>query len=173
MNTKYTAMDIANYIVWYVNKDAENPLCGLTPLKLQKILYYIASTYFKETHTRLFNEDIQKWQYGPVVKEVYHEFKGFGFHHISKPKASLIICDSGAFSISRKEYDPSELNGDDQFACIADTVINAYAPWKAFDLVERTHAESAWKDFESEIMKGVELTYSDSELLAAKRTVDL
>lgn len=172
MNTKYTAMDVANYIVWYVNKDAENPLCGLTPLKLQKILYYIASTYFKETGTRLFGEDIQKWQYGPVVKEVYHEFKGFGFHHISKPKASLTMGDGSTFKISRKEYDPSELSSNEGFADIADKVISTYAPWKAFDLVERTHAEDAWKDFESEIMRGVELTYSDAELVSAKSIED-
>lgn len=168
MNNKYTAMDIANYIVWYVNEDAENPLSDLTHLKLQKILYYIASTYFKETHTRLFSEDIQKWQYGPVVKEVYHEFKGFGFHHISKPKASLIIGDSGTFSVSRKEYDPSELRGNQQFTNIADAVISAYAPWKAFDLVKHTHEEDAWRNYEPEIMRGVELTYSDDELLSAK-----
>ncbi|WOE32747.1 MULTISPECIES: Panacea domain-containing protein [unclassified Acinetobacter] len=167
-NKKYTAMDIANYIVWYVNRNAENPLCELTPLKLQKILYYIASTYFKKTGTRLFSEHIQKWQYGPVVKEVYHEFKGFGFHHISKPKASLTICDSGTFSISRKEYDPLELSGDNEFTNIANKIISTYAPWKAFDLVELTHTEEAWKDFESDIMKGIELTYSDNELLSAK-----
>ena len=55
---------------------------------------------------------------------------------------------------------------------VAENVINKYMPWKAFDLVERTHAEGSWKDFESDIMKGIELTYSDVELESAKSIND-
>ncbi|WP_180163562.1 Panacea domain-containing protein [Acinetobacter sp. YH12069] len=170
MNNKYTAMEIANYIVWYANNDQNNlSKYSLTPLKLQKILYYIAAEYFKKFEKRLFNEDFQKWQYGPVVKEVYHEFKSSGFHHIAKPKAILEMCETG---FSRKDFVADTLTKDIEFITTAEPVIKSYLPWKAFDLVERTHDEDAWKAFEPDIMNGIELTYSDSELKLAKSISD-
>lgn len=168
MTDKYSAMDIANYIVWYVNRDNANLPKDLTPLKLQKILYYVATAYFQKTKERLFEEDIQKWQYGPVVKEVYHQFKSFGFHHIAKPKSTMIRDDRNPLSFTRQEYNHLEISGNTDFLQVAEVVIKNYAPWKAFDLVERTHKENAWKDCESKIMKGMDLVYSDSELSNAK-----
>lgn len=168
MNKKYTAMDVANYIVWLVNKDQDSPLGGLTPLKLQKILYYVSTEYFKKFHNRLFCEEFQKWQYGPVVKDVYHEFKSFGLHHIGKPKATLEQNQGSDLSFTRKEFDPKLLVEDEDFVNVVDPVVKKFIKWKAFDLVERTHEEDAWKEFESDIMKGTELIYSDAEFLSAK-----
>lgn len=166
MNKNYTAMDVANYIVFHAN-DEQNNLSNysLTPLKLQKILYYVSTEYFKKFEKRLFKENFQKWQYGPVVKDVYHEFKSSGLHHIAKPKA---ILDISSGTISRKEFDHIPLMMDEDFIKVAKPVIDNYMPWKAFDLVERTHDEPAWRDFESDIMKGTELVYSDTELALAK-----
>lgn len=173
MSNKYTAMDIANFIISYANNDDNNLTdYALTPLKLQKILYYVSAEYFKKFGERLFSEDFQKWQYGPVVKDVYHEFKPFGFHHIAKPKATLEKDSSLSISFIRKDFDSTSLVSDANFMEVAENVINKYMPWKAFDLVERTHAEGAWKDFESDIMKGIELTYSDVELESAKSIND-
>ncbi|QGA11015.1 DUF4065 domain-containing protein [Acinetobacter wanghuae] len=167
----YKALDIANYIICYANNEQKKlSNHSLTPLKLQKILYYVSTEYFKKYGKRLFSEDFQKWQYGPVVKDVYHEFKSSGLHHIARPKAKLEISETG--SIFRKEFDINTLNSDSEFVMIAENVIKTYMPWKAFDLVERTHDEIAWKKFECDIMKGVELTYSDSELLSAKSIND-
>lgn len=169
-NKKYTAMDIANYIIWYANNEKHNlSNYSLTPLKLQKILYYVSTEYFKKFGKRLFDEDFQKWQYGPVVKDVYHEFKSSGFHHIVKPKAILEISETG---ISRKDFNANPLEDDVEFMMVVEPVIKNYMPWKAFDLVERTHDEAAWKDFEPDIMKGIELTYSDYELTLAKSISD-
>lgn len=96
-NKKYTAMDIANYIVNYV---IESELGVLTPLKLQN-LYYVSTTYLKETGNFLFNESFEKWQYGPVVTSVYHNFKGFGINHIHSPVPTIEV-DSQSFLGSRR-----------------------------------------------------------------------
>ncbi|KAB2582463.1 hypothetical protein BS297_25645 [Rhodococcus erythropolis] len=50
----------------------------VTPMKLQKILYFVASEYAKDTEKPLLSEPFQQWQYGPVVASVYSEFKPFG-----------------------------------------------------------------------------------------------
>ena len=41
----------------------------LTNLKLQKILYFAQAEHLKKYNQKLFNQDIEAWQYGPVVRE--------------------------------------------------------------------------------------------------------
>ncbi len=98
-NKKYTAMDIANYIVNLVNVP-DKKLCTLTHIKLQKILYYVQATYMaKNGGTPLFTNDIEKWQYGPVVREVYSEFKDFGISHINTTRSYLVREEKGNFQL--------------------------------------------------------------------------
>lgn len=51
---------------------------GITHLKLQKLLYYAQGVFLAITGNRLFTEDIEVWQHGPVVADVYDEYKSFG-----------------------------------------------------------------------------------------------
>ena len=62
MGNKYTAMDVANYIIWYVNNKESKLLGSLTPLKLQKILYYVTTSYLKKTEKLIINDSFEKWQ---------------------------------------------------------------------------------------------------------------
>lgn len=50
----------------------------ITPMKLQKLMYFVACEYVKRTGKELFSEDFGVWQYGPVLRTVYDEFKSFG-----------------------------------------------------------------------------------------------
>lgn len=169
MNNKYTALDVANYIIWYVNKKELKPLGSLTPLKLQKILYYVASSYFKKYDELLFSEPFQKWQYGPVVKDVYHEFKSVGIYHIDKPKAIIEIDKSAPFGFSKKQFDEGIFLSNSKFLAVANSVIDKLITRRAFDLVEMTHEEYAWKHKEKEILEGIhELVYTNEELKFAK-----
>lgn len=164
----YTAMDVANYIVWYVNNSEEGPLGALTPLKLQKILYYVSTTYLKKYNRLLFSDSFQKWQYGPVVKDVYHEFKTVGVNHITSPKLSLHEKALAVFGGMKQEYDPCKINSDKEAVEIITQVVNKLISRKAFDLVELTHKEVAWKDCIDDIMLGKELTYTAEELYSAE-----
>ncbi|MBR6647500.1 MAG: DUF4065 domain-containing protein, partial [Clostridia bacterium] len=57
---------------------ALNENVPLTPMKLQKLIYFLYKEYLKTTGERLFTESFEVWQYGPVIASVYDEFKGFG-----------------------------------------------------------------------------------------------
>lgn len=59
----------------------KNPM---TPMKLQKILYFTASEYQKKTRKRLLFDDFHTWAYGPVVRSVYTEFLTFSKRHITR-----------------------------------------------------------------------------------------
>ena len=49
----------------------------ITHLQLQKLVYISYGFYIARTNNKLFNERIEAWPYGPVVPELYHEFKRF------------------------------------------------------------------------------------------------
>lgn len=167
-NKKYTAMDIANYIVEYINT---NDLGVLTPLKLQKILYYVSATYFKKTGELLFNESFEKWQYGPVVTSVYHNFKSFGINHIANTVSTIEVDTDSFFGFKKVDFSTDIFKENTAFHDIAEDVINRLVRISAFDLVEKTHQEEAWYKFEAPIMRGVkELKYTTDELLQAKES---
>jgi uncharacterized phage-associated protein len=162
----YKAMDIANYIVDYVN---ENNLGVLTPLKLQKILYYVSATYLKRTSDLLFSESFEKWQYGPVATSVYHNFKSFGINHIESTVPIIEIDTTSILGFKKVEFSKENFQGNDRFQDVAKDVIKKLIGVSAFDLVELTHQEEAWSKFEPLIAKGVkDLKYSKDELLNAK-----
>jgi uncharacterized phage-associated protein len=51
----------------------------VTPLKLQKLLYYVQAWHLVFKGTPLFYEDIEAWVHGPVVPDVYHRYKEYKF----------------------------------------------------------------------------------------------
>lgn len=56
----------------------------VTPMKLQKLLYYVCVKYAKETGDLLISEPFEVWPYGPVVPSVYSEFKPYGSSPIKR-----------------------------------------------------------------------------------------
>jgi len=65
---------VADYMLYLANEDQRS----LTPMQLQKLVY-IAHGWFLGLHGRpLVNEDVEAWQYGPVIPSLYHDFKKYG-----------------------------------------------------------------------------------------------
>lgn len=48
---------------------------AITPLKLQKLLYYAQGFYLRNNEQPLFDEDLIAMDYGPVNLEVYEKYK--------------------------------------------------------------------------------------------------
>ena len=63
-NAKYKAEDIANFFLRAIYRD-----CGdaITPLKLQKLLYFAQGNYLAKYNMPLFDEDFEAWIHGPVI----------------------------------------------------------------------------------------------------------
>lgn len=68
------AFPVANHILWRANKDAAD----ITPMKLQKMMYFLHGWYLAITDEALIDEGFSRWQYGPVVQSVYHALKDYG-----------------------------------------------------------------------------------------------
>lgn len=116
----YKAIDIARYVVDRCCEHG-NPISNL---QLQKILYFLWIDYYADTSENLFNDHIFAWSLGPVVPEVYNEFKHYGASRIWE------------------EYN-IELTARDKR--IIDRSVDRNAKYSAYDLVNRSHRKGgAW-----------------------------
>lgn len=162
-NTPYSAIDVANYIVWYAN-EMDKPV---THLKLQKLLYYVVAKYAKDYNRLLIDENFVKWQYGPVVTSVYHYFKLYGNSNITQPVAYLTSTEMFRLGFADVEGKRKQLGSDGSFVESLKYVLNELLDKSPFELVERTHQETAWRNSEAQILQGRDLFYSLNELKSA------
>lgn len=64
----------------YANNFIERSLkteIPISPMKMQKLLYLLYARYYYLYNAPLFAHQFEKWQYGPVLSEVYSEFKDY------------------------------------------------------------------------------------------------
>ncbi|AOA58222.1 Panacea domain-containing protein [Acinetobacter larvae] len=163
MTKTYAAMDIANYIIWFANNSLE---LSITNLQLQKFLYFSYVEYLIGCNDRLFSDSIEKWQYGPVVPSVYHAFKDYGFFSISKPKEEFdVTFIDGRLQLIEKKFDPNLINSEFRVSSSIQKIINKWIEEDPFKMVEFTHKEPMWKDYEDRILSGERgLEYGDDEI---------
>ena len=120
----YRALDVAKYVIERCNKMGY----PISNLKLQKILYFIQAEFLVAFDEQCFQEDIEAWNFGPVVPEVYREYKIYG-------SASIPYL---------KEYDGVFIN--EEHKAVMDEVIDLCAQYTASTLVSITHNQKPWKD---------------------------
>lgn len=120
----HTALSISKYLI-----SKSNPAEGgelLSNMKLQKLLYYCQGFYYAKFKSKLFEDNIYAWQYGPVVKDVYHNFKHYGSNGIS-----LEVVDE-------------EINLSANEKKMVDEVFNYFNQFSAIKLMNMTHSEEPW-----------------------------
>ena len=139
MSAKTTAAGVANY---FLDKAAEEGV-QVTHLKIQKIVYFAYAWYVGNYRTELFAEDIEAWQFGPVLREFYIQFRDCGYRPIHK-RAEEFNPDTNAMVEAR-------VTGED-----VETFLNAV--WETYKdktpswLVSATHnADEPWSVYVKEI----------------------
>ena len=103
--------------------------CGdITPLALQKALYYIQGFYYAFYKKFIFEEDCRAEVYGPVYKDIYHSYRDYQFDPAKEP----IPFDPSSFSRSEKEMIDSVIDG---VCCYSGKVLEQFTqkekPWCA------------------------------------------
>ena len=104
----------------------------ITPLALQKILYYIQGIFMVNYDRPLFSEECQAWLHGPVYVEVYDMFKGFKYNPIEDKR----------FVIFRDRF---QMLTDEEKEVI-DMVLNSFGMYSGKTLERITHKEAPWVD---------------------------
>ncbi len=125
----YSASEVSKYLIFLssqkvIGDDGERE--GITNLKLQKILYLAQAYYLAKYNKPIFSDEIEAWQYGPVIPSVYKKMKKYGRDSITS------IKDSSKITKEDKE--------------ILNRVWEAFGGYSAGKLVDITHSHSPWKD---------------------------
>ena len=112
----------------YIFKTAEE----VTPLALQKMLYFIQGIYMVLFNVELFSEDCEAWAHGPVFRDVYDVFKSFKYNPI----------DDTRFSMFQNRF--SELS--DNVKQVINLVVDSFGMYSGKTLECITHGEAPWRD---------------------------
>lgn len=99
----------------------------ITPLALQKILYYAQGFYKAFFGKFLFEEDCQAWVHGPVFVDIYEKYKDF--------KSANIFIDI--------DYDIEDIIVDEKRE-ILDAVIKYFGYYNGKALEKMSHYETPW-----------------------------
>lgn len=80
---------------------------SLTPMKLLKLVYIAHGWHLGLYHRPLIRDDVQAWQYGPVIPRLYSRIRKFRGAPVSDPisAAGDVVLDPRADSIVRQVYD--------------------------------------------------------------------
>lgn len=134
-------MDVARFIVNYSNEKDYS----ISNLKLQKLLYFVQAYYlsYTDAHQACFKEDIQAWDFGPVVPEVYKAFKQYGGNNIPYITSYFVYDEKNIWTIRRVEFKKSCIPLEDQKNI--EEVVEMFKDYTASDLVKLTHNQDPWK----------------------------
>lgn len=127
-NVPTTAAAVANY---FLAKAAQESI-EMRHLKLQKMVYFAYAWYAGNDCGELFREDIEAWQYGPVIRDLYLQFLECGKSPIRRRAVS---------------YDPEQHRNveavvrDQDIREYLDQIWDAYKSRKDSWLVSATHKD--------------------------------
>lgn len=123
----------------------------VTPLALQKIIYYIQGLSYSVNDRPIFKEDCQAWVHGPVYPEVYELFKAFKYNPIEDDR--FIILKGARNCLDNQDMEIIAL------AC------ETFGKYSAKTLEKITHVERPWldtRDEAPEFMRSNEIMSKDS-----------
>lgn len=104
----------------------------VTPLMLQKLLYFIQGVSYARNSKPMFSENCQAWVHGPVYPEVYDMFRDFKYNPIEDARFAIF------------EGTEDELTEDERK--VIDLVVNTFGEYGGKVLEKITHSETPWKN---------------------------
>ena len=98
----------------------------ITPLTLQKALYYVQGLYYAFMGEFLFDDDCEAWVHGPVYRDIYNRYSDYRFNPIE----------------GKKDFDVSVFT--DAEKAIIDSVVRYFCCYSGKILECFTHSEMPW-----------------------------
>ena len=142
----YPSKSIANYFLDLARAAGDS----ISPMKLQKLVYYAHGWYVGNTGNPLIDESVQAWQYGPVIPSLYQEFKRFG--------AGKIEAKATDFDPAECDFTEVSIPDDPNLRRFLDSVWTNYGKFTGARLSEMTHAADGPWDITRRESKGVRNT---------------
>jgi uncharacterized phage-associated protein len=129
MKQEITYQDIADFFIALSNSAQDL----ITNLKLQKLLYYTQAWYLAINNKPLFDGTFQAWVHGPVLPELYNEYKNFRWMPIERN------------DLTEKVLDKLKEKFGEQISLFMDDIVKEYFGLSAYQLETLVHSEEPWK----------------------------
>ena len=122
----------------------------ITPLALQKLLYFAQGFKKAFADTFMFEEDCEAWAHGPVYRDVYHKYREYGYNPIEEGHLS---------------YENINLTDDEKE--LLDHIILYFGCYSGKILENMTHSEEPWRIARRGLVEG-----ERSERVIEKQDID-
>lgn len=130
----YSAVSVANSIIKLAN---DRGIRDLSPMKLQKLMYFTQFWYVKNFEHFLINDNFVRWKFGPVIPSIYYELKNYGSMHVDSYIRQL--------SPNNEAVVYMIANDDDRAWQLLNKVLDKFGNLDGFELSALTHREkSSW-----------------------------
>ncbi|SUP41011.1 Panacea domain-containing protein [Veillonella criceti] len=120
---KLKKIEIVARILIYMSGD-------ITPLALQKALYYVQGFSFVFFKQAIFNEDCEAWVHGPVYREIYTKYKTYAYNPIDE-------MDNNNFAFDKKLITELEFS-------LIKSIVTYICCYSGAILEKFTHLEAPW-----------------------------
>lgn len=120
-NNAYNSVVIADFFIQKDHKLKDNPM------KLLKLVYISHGFYLAFTDSPLIEEEVQAWQYGPVIPELYFRIK------------------TGNVNVHHFHSDYQRFLKDTEVHQLLEAIYKKYSKFSALELSNMTHQkDSPW-----------------------------
>jgi uncharacterized phage-associated protein len=124
MGAQHRALAVADKLV-RLARESEIPI---TPMQVQKLTYFAHAWNLGLGYGPLFQDAVESWQYGPVIRSVYHALKSYGGDPVTEPILK-----------EEEEFTPPE-------STVIKVIYQQYGEIEGVRLSQMTHAEgSPWQ----------------------------
>jgi putative zinc finger/helix-turn-helix YgiT family protein len=120
----------------------------VTPLALQKLLYYVQGFFYAFNNIFIFEDDCEAWVHGPVYRKVYHKYSDYKYDSIDGADS----FDETIFSVAEKAVIDGIV---DNFSCYSGKVLERF-----------THSEQPWIETRADLP-----VYAQSDRVIDKKLI--
>ncbi|HVJ49287.1 type II TA system antitoxin MqsA family protein [Desulfitobacterium sp.] len=123
-DTSIESEDKIDYVVKYLLANSVD----ITPLALQKLLYFSQGFYKAFTGEYLFYNNCEAWVHGPVYRSIYYKYKDHGYNPIEE-----------------KDYEYGDIKLTAVEKELLDSIVRNFGCYSGKVLEKMTHAEEPWR----------------------------
>ena len=138
---RYSALAVAKFIL---------SLQPMTNLRLQKTLYFIQVAFLLTREQGIFRDEIEAWEYGPVVPSVYSEYKYTSKRILTYNREQELEMINTFRNLGIQSGNVIEevdmLERDNESVRLINEMINRLKGFSDWQLVEKSHTYDIWRN---------------------------
>jgi uncharacterized phage-associated protein len=133
----YSALAVANT---FISMGKSDKIRGLTPMKLQKLLFFSQLLYLVKKDEKLIDAEFDRWKFGPVIPAIYELFSVYGRDSIDQ-QAGVLVGDGDELVLRAPVVD----SGDNETIKFLGLIAKRLGRYDAISLSNLSHAKgTAW-----------------------------